>query len=65
MNAITRSDIDQLLKDTRRLDAMLRRAVIQAVQTHKQAGNPIAIWRDGKVVWLRPEEIPDAPEEAP
>ncbi|MBS1223028.1 MAG: hypothetical protein H6R23_2648 [Proteobacteria bacterium] len=64
MNAITRSDIDQLLKDTRRLDAMLRRAVIQAVQTHKRAGNPIAVWRDGKVVWLSPEEIPDAPKES-
>jgi hypothetical protein len=53
-----------LLKDTRRLDAMLRRAVIQAVQTHKRAGNPIAVWRDGKVVWLSPEEIPDAPKES-
>ena len=60
-----RPDIDQLLKDSRQMDAMLRRAVIQAIQMHKRAGNPIAVWREGKVVWLSPEEIPDAPDESP
>jgi len=23
----------------------------------KQAGNPVVVWRDGKMVWLKPEEI--------
>jgi len=32
------------------------------VSLHKKLGNPIAIARDGKVVILPPEEIPDLPE---
>lgn len=61
----TRPDIEELLRDTPRLEAAIRRAVIQAIQMHKRAGNPIAVWREGKVVWLSPEEIPDAPDESP
>jgi len=38
-------------------------AVRQAVREHKAAGSPIAIWRDGRVVWLAPHEIPDPPED--
>lgn len=34
------------------------RAVREALQKHKAAGNPIAIFRDGKVVLLQPDEIP-------
>ncbi len=25
---------------------------------HKQAGNPVCTWRDGKVVWVEPKDIP-------
>jgi hypothetical protein len=32
---------------------------------HKRAGNPIAVWRDGQVVWLSPEEIPVSLEPTP
>ncbi len=32
--------------------------VREALRKHKQAGNPIVIWKDGKAVWLKPEEIP-------
>lgn len=39
------------------LDAMAR-AVREALLQHKRAGNPIAVWRDGEVVWLPPEDIP-------
>jgi hypothetical protein len=34
-----------------------RRAVRAAVREHKLLGNPIAAWRDGKVVLIPPEEI--------
>ncbi len=40
----------------RMLDAMTS-AVRDALRRHKQAGNPIAVWRDGQVVWLQPDEI--------
>lgn len=35
------------------------RAVEEAVRDHKRAGNPIAEWRDGRVVLVPPEEIED------
>lgn len=33
------------------------RAVREALTKHKQAGNPVAISRDGKVVIVQPDEI--------
>ena len=33
------------------------RAVREALRMHKRAGNPVAVERDGKLVWLQPEEI--------
>lgn len=35
------------------------RAVEEAVRDHKRAGNPIAEWRDGRVVLVPPEQIED------
>jgi hypothetical protein len=46
----------------RRIIAAVEQATLEAVLMHKRLGNPIAIWRDGKVVILPPEEIPDSPE---
>jgi len=37
--------------------AVANRAVRKALREHKRAGNPVAVWRDGKVVVLQPEEI--------
>ena len=42
---------------TLRRDAALKKAVQQAIWEHKQLGNPICTWRDGRVVWIPPEEI--------
>ena len=40
---------------------IITRAMVQGVREallkHKQAGNSIVIWKDGKIVWLKPEEI--------
>ena len=35
----------------------LREAVADALAEHKLRGHPIAVWRDGKVVMIPPEEI--------
>lgn len=35
------------------------RAVEEAIRDHKRAGNPIAEWRDGRVVLVPPEQIED------
>ena len=39
------------------IEEILRRAVVRAVSEHKRLGNPIAVWQDGAVVWLAPDEI--------
>lgn len=36
------------------VDAAVRAALLR----HKQAGQPVAVWQDGRVVWLPPERIP-------
>jgi hypothetical protein len=41
----------------------IRLGVRRALWRHKQLGQSVAVWRDGKVVILKPEEIPvDSPD---
>jgi hypothetical protein len=40
------------------IEAALNEAVRDALLDHKRAGNPIAVWRDGKVVIIPANEIP-------
>jgi hypothetical protein len=35
----------------------LKEAVAEALAEHKRRGNTIAVWRNGKAVWIPPEEI--------
>jgi len=48
------------------IQAALNRAVRHALLMHKRAGNPIAVWRDDRLVIVPPEEIvvDDEPEPA-
>jgi hypothetical protein len=48
---------DKVLHD--RMVEAAARAVQEALRDHKRAGNPIAEWRDGRVVLVPPEEIED------
>jgi len=62
----TRTELpdDLLIAYSEEVERVLGRAVRQALQMHKRAGNPVAGWRDGKVVIIPAEEIPvdDWPE---
>ncbi len=49
--------------DIPRTLSALRRAIQEALWQHKLAGNPVAIWKDGRVHWVQPEDIP-APEDS-
>jgi hypothetical protein len=49
------------VKDIPRAQAALRRAVEEALWHHKLIGAPVVVWRDGKVMWIPPEEIPTPP----
>jgi hypothetical protein len=50
-----RSDQDDSLHE-RLIDAAAR-AIQAALRRHKLAGNPVAGWRDGKVVIIPPDKI--------
>ncbi len=47
------------VNDIPRILRALRQAVREALLDHKRAGNPVAVWQDGRVVWIPPEEIPE------
>jgi hypothetical protein len=51
------SAADEDLQD--RIVEAAGRAVEEAIRDHKRAGNPIAEWRDGRVVLVPPEELED------
>lgn len=44
------------------IELVLQEGVRRALSIHKRLGNPIAIWKDGKVVIVPPEEIVISPE---
>ena len=39
------------------IERAINKAVTEALKMHKLAKNPVAVWRDGKVVILSPYEI--------
>ena len=57
MGAQYRDKIDEALADRDRITQALADGVREALKKHKQAGNPVVVWRDGKMVWLKPEDI--------
>ena len=44
--------IDDILSDEKKLTAILRKAVREAVKAHQLAGNPVATLKNGKAVWV-------------
>ena len=53
---------DERVQDVEVVEEALARAVGDALRQHRRAGNPVPEWRDGRVQWLAPEEIPDLAE---
>ncbi len=43
----------------RHLEKQAKEAVREALLDHQRAGNPVAVWRDGKVVIVPPSKIPE------
>ena len=50
--------IAEAFANPERITYALEQGVRDALVKHKQTGNPVVVWRDGKIVWLKPEEIP-------
>jgi hypothetical protein len=55
--ASRRKESAPLRVSAKRIVAVAEGAIRKALREHKRAGNSIAVWRDGKVVMLGPEEI--------
>jgi hypothetical protein len=47
------------------IDAGVKAAVQEAIEKHRQLGQSISIWRDGKVVTLTAEQIPQIQVKTP
>jgi hypothetical protein len=54
--------IADLMKDKALIQKAMGDAIYDALRRHKLLGQPIVVWRDGKVVWIPPEEI-ELPDE--
>ena len=52
---------DERIADLPRIIHEMSQAVREALAWHRRLGNPVAIWRDGQVQWIRPEDIPPGP----
>jgi len=50
--------IAEAFANPEKITQALTQGVREALLKHKQAGNPVVVWRDGKMIWLKPEEIP-------
>lgn len=48
---------DLFVRYSEEINRAYERAVREALLMHKHAGNPVPIERDGKLVWLQPEDI--------
>jgi hypothetical protein len=63
-NGHRRQDLRELFNTPGLVDSAMQRAAREAVRRHKLLGESIAVSRDGKVVILSPDEIPDFPDDA-
>lgn len=54
----TKRNIDEFFSNGSEIDEALQQAVKEALLKHKKAGNPVVSWKDGKIIWIQPEDIP-------
>lgn len=45
------------IHDTQRILRAMRQAVRDTLRDHKRTGDPAVVWRDGRVVWIQPDDI--------
>ena len=58
MKTEARKDVSQILRENPRvIDEALRRGVRNAMLQHKKEGLPVVVERDGKIEWVKPEDL--------
>ena len=50
-------DITRILDERTEIHEAIREAGQQAIREHQLAGQPLVVWRDGKIVWLDPHTL--------
>lgn len=50
-------DIDRIFEEGVEVDRAFDRAIREALRQHKRAGNPVPIWKNGKIVWIPAKAI--------
>jgi hypothetical protein len=55
----SQDEISEFFQDPERVRQAIQKGIWAALLKHKQAGNPVCTWKDDKVVWIAPEDIPD------
>ncbi|MBI4582066.1 MAG: hypothetical protein HY718_20385 [Planctomycetes bacterium] len=61
MKAKRQKDITAIFREGTLIDRALAAATREAIRRHKQAGVPMAIWRDGKTVLVDAAELEPKP----
>jgi hypothetical protein len=58
MKTEAQKDVHRIFVEERELiDKALQQGVRDAVLRHKRDGLPMVIYRDGKAVWIKPEDL--------
>ncbi len=50
---------------TQKATRALEEAVAQVIEDHRRRGKPLAVWRDGKAVWIPASEAATLRESSP
>ena len=58
MKVEAQKDVSRILREDRRLvDEALDRGIRDAMLRHKKDGLPVVVERDGKIEWVKPEDL--------
>jgi hypothetical protein len=58
MKTETEKDVHRIfVEEGKLIDEALKQGVRDAVLRHKRDGLPMVIYRDGKTVWVKPEDL--------
>lgn len=47
----------EIMSDAEKVRQIIQTGIKDALLKHKQAGNPVCGWKNGKVYWVKPEDI--------
>ena len=57
--------LDDKYRDLQGSRRAMIRAARRAAEVARQHGQPLVLWRDGQVVHVQPDDLPDMPDQTP